>query len=88
MVMDGLWMEQNNSGQELIVEISPLVSFDGEGLEDLVAGKTFEPPVILETEKEADREYTEFNYNSHSNGVSNGSGVSRVHILHNGIESH
>jgi len=48
---------------EVVVEISPLVSYDGEGLEPLVSGKTFVSPVII-----SGKEIT----HSEKNGISNG----------------
>ncbi|XP_076347129.1 UDP-N-acetylhexosamine pyrophosphorylase-like isoform X1 [Tachypleus tridentatus] len=45
-----------------VCEISPLVTYDGEGLEELVKGKTFVPPVILDFPHE---------HNFHQNGPTN-----------------
>lgn len=36
-----------DDGSEIVVEISPLVSYDGENLDRLVSGKTIKCPVVL-----------------------------------------
>jgi len=73
LLLDGVWMGQSLDS-EVVVEISPLVSYDGECLEELVAGKTFEPPVILNEEH-----YNELDYmtNGHSkvNGIHSSNGI-------------
>lgn len=49
------WIEKaggvviSSAGSPAIVEISPLVSYDGEGLAAIVSGKTFSSPVYLST---------------------------------------
>ena len=77
-------MGQSNSDSEVVVEISPLVSYDGEGLEDLVYGKTFEPPVIID--EDIDDISSELHNNQHSNGITK-NGVHCNGLL-NGIEIH
>jgi len=46
----GGFVETN--GTPVICEISPLVSYAGEGLEKLVSQKKFKPPVLLRTSQE------------------------------------
>ena len=39
-------IQSHNEGQ-VICEISPLISYDGEGLDKLVAGQVFQTPLIM-----------------------------------------
>jgi len=50
---------------EAIVEISPLLSYDGEGLRGLVAGKQLTSPLVLYSEKELIQQKKESNQQQH-----------------------
>lgn len=42
----------DKSDDSIVVEISPLLSYDGEGLRGLVAGKQLKSPLLLNSDKE------------------------------------
>lgn len=61
--VNGYSHHADDDEDEVVVEISPLVTYDGEGLEPLVSGKTFVPPVIISGKQTT---------HSEKNGISNG----------------
>lgn len=63
----------NDQGEEFVCEISPLVSYDGEGLRGLVEGIRFKSPVVLLSDEEkATIKVTETEHHPVTNGKVNG----------------
>lgn len=50
--MNGYGNGDDNVGNDFICEISPLLSYDGEGLRGLVDGNKFKSPVVLVSDEE------------------------------------
>lgn len=75
----------NNLGEEeFICEISPLVSYDGEGLRGLVEGIRFKSPVLLLSDEEKTIKVNETEQHPVTNGKVNGTNGSMKNGVTNG----